>query len=231
MRALVIECNPEYSTSSEDKRHFFPGWLYSPSNLTDVYKESDSSFVYHSQDELGGMALQGHFTTYSGGGYVAHLGEEEEDARETINQLKQNDWFNLYTRALIVEFTLYNAGANLFNNIQLIFETPSTGGALIKYNVETFRVYTNVGNTRVASMICEAVVLGLFIYYLALVITNIAKTGKSYILRSVNWFDLIHVILGVTVVVLYISKYSLTSAALEDVFSAKGEVIVKLLTV
>ena len=53
--------------------------------------------------------------------------------------MKAKDWLNLYTRAIFVEFTLYNANVNLFVNVVLLFEVPATGGALTMIFVQPFR--------------------------------------------------------------------------------------------
>lgn len=46
-----------------------------------------------------------------------------------LQYLFDNIWLDVYTRAVFVEFTVYNANVNLFCIVTLIFETTGVGEA------------------------------------------------------------------------------------------------------
>ena len=57
--------------------------------------------------------------------------------------LKDNNWLDIYTRAVVVEFTFYNANVNLFEHIIVLFELLSTGKIIrivknLKSNLQGF---------------------------------------------------------------------------------------------
>lgn len=45
----------------------------------------------------------------------------------TLDYLFKNRWLDVYTRAIFVEFTVYNANVNLFCIVTLLLETSAVG--------------------------------------------------------------------------------------------------------
>ena len=45
----------------------------------------------------------------------------------TLEYLFTNKWLDVYTRAIFVEFTVYNANVNLFCIVTLLLETTAVG--------------------------------------------------------------------------------------------------------
>lgn len=45
----------------------------------------------------------------------------------TLDYLFNNMWFDVYTRAIFVEFTVYNANVNLLCIVTLLLESPAVG--------------------------------------------------------------------------------------------------------
>lgn len=72
------------------------------------------SWKYKSSSQTKSMSIVGSQATYSGGGYIAILQREGDKAFQTIEQLKHNLWLDRGSRALFLEFTIYNGNVNLF---------------------------------------------------------------------------------------------------------------------
>jgi hypothetical protein len=53
-------------------------------------------------------------TTYSGAGYVQDLTTRKNSSTEIINYMFDNLWIMRGTRAVFIDFTVYNANINLF---------------------------------------------------------------------------------------------------------------------
>ena len=77
----------------------------------------------------------GYFQTYSGRGYAQSLGNTEEGAHEILEELIEFDWLDDYTRAVVLEFNVYNPHVNLFSLVTVLCEFPSLGAALVKSDV------------------------------------------------------------------------------------------------
>lgn len=72
------------------------------------------SWMYQNSDSLDGKPYWGKISTYGGGGYVQDLEMTKEESLNIIASLKDNRWLDRGTRALFIDFTVYNANINLF---------------------------------------------------------------------------------------------------------------------
>ena len=72
------------------------------------------SWTYTSEKELDGSNHWGLISTYGGGGSYQDLGTTKAASKAIIADLKQNLWLDRGTRAVFIDFTVYNANINLF---------------------------------------------------------------------------------------------------------------------
>lgn len=79
-------------------------------------------WVYKTENELGGSSHWGQLATYSGAGNVQNLGSNKSDSTDIINSLYDNLWVRRGTRAVFIDFTVYNANINLFCVIRYVAE-------------------------------------------------------------------------------------------------------------
>ena len=47
---------------------------------------------------------------------------------ETAQSKNYHRWLDRGTRALIIEFMMFNPTTQLFNSVEMVFESPATGG-------------------------------------------------------------------------------------------------------
>ena len=71
-------------------------------------------WVFHTAKELGGSPQNGRLAAYDGGGYVQDLIGGNSSALVTISELRDGGWLDRSTRAVFIDFSLYNANVNLF---------------------------------------------------------------------------------------------------------------------
>ena len=88
------------------KENQFPMILY----LDNLYFR----WKYQSVKELEGHNHWGILATYSGAGYTETLGLERNVTQNKIRELREGIWIRRGTRYICLDFTLYNANANLF---------------------------------------------------------------------------------------------------------------------
>ncbi|RLN51496.1 hypothetical protein BBJ28_00020870, partial [Nothophytophthora sp. Chile5] len=79
--------------------------------------------------------------SFPGSGYVVELGLNASLSRVTLAKLKADRFLDLPTRALIVDFTVYNAYLQLFNIVQLVVEFPASGGAFVQLSDVVLRLF------------------------------------------------------------------------------------------
>ena len=75
-------------------------------------------WYYQSEDQLGGSSYQGWVNNYGGGGFVMDLGSNPSDTSDILTYLFNNTWIDSATRAIFIDFFVYNANINLFCQIK-----------------------------------------------------------------------------------------------------------------
>jgi hypothetical protein len=64
------------------------------------------------------ISYSGWISSYPSDGFVINLGETKDDTIAILEDLKQNLWIDIFTRAVMIDFTVYNGNINLFDYIR-----------------------------------------------------------------------------------------------------------------
>ena len=65
---------------------------------------------------------------------------KSEESKSILSELKKWLWIDRGTRAVLIDFTVYNANINLFCIIQLMAEFPATGGVMTSSQFKTVKL-------------------------------------------------------------------------------------------
>ncbi|KAK3865158.1 hypothetical protein Pcinc_029214 [Petrolisthes cinctipes] len=124
MRRSNEKCSGRRAEYEEEQRDFCDGWhqVKGP-GLTCKHDE----FKFLSSEELETYSLTGKLGSYGGGGYVIHLNGLQKDDAENLKKIQELGWINKHTRAVILEFTTYNANVNLFTKCTVMAEFNEVG--------------------------------------------------------------------------------------------------------
>ncbi|XP_070582204.1 polycystin family receptor for egg jelly-like isoform X2 [Ptychodera flava] len=214
MQDYVHQCNVEYSMGNEEERNFGVGWTDDSAVFSNesIIITGGNPWAYRSTIELAGMPITGKFATYSGGGYEALMGTSLEEAVSVTDHLYTTSWIDKHTRAIFVEFTLYNAQVNLFALIILILEYPATGSVFPGMQIDVFRLYDFMGGiSHVIFMMVSHTIYALTLLYNGAMILYIMKnTGKRFFKQFWNIIDFTLTVLGISLVVMYLVRYTVT---------------------
>ncbi|CAH1245386.1 PKD2 [Branchiostoma lanceolatum] len=159
MAAIVGECNVEYSRSNEDQGNYGENW----SNFTSNTSSNTTYWRYSTQTSSFDPPLYGHLAVYRGGGYIVDLGTSREEGERIVSYLQRHDWLDRYTRAVMVEFTVYNANVNLFVASTLLVEYSHVGLAMHWISLHPFRLHHDLAG------LWSYVALGVNVFYAFLV--------------------------------------------------------------
>ncbi|XP_068549884.1 polycystin-1-like protein 3 [Anas acuta] len=174
LQSVIRECHAPYSLQTEDTSDYGEHWNTSVSaNSSDL----TSAWQYQSQSELRGQPVWGKLAVYRGGGYVIHLGTDPNNASRILQYLFNNVWLDTFTRAVFVEFTVYNANVNLFCIISLMFETNALGAFFTSAELQSVRLYPYTNSLHIFVVAAE-VIYFLFIVYYMIVQGKLMKTLK-----------------------------------------------------
>ena len=149
-------CNEPYSWDAEDQTPLYaPGWKQ-PTNQNSSSTPGNSAWHYKTTTELKTRPFLGHLALYRGGGYKADLGSTKAGAYSMLDDLRSNNWVDKYTRAVFIEFTVYNGHSNLYCVMNLLLEFTAAGGVLPFIQLLSTRIDRYVGNFLLFVLICEA---------------------------------------------------------------------------
>uniref|UniRef100_A0A8C3E180 Polycystin 1 like 2/pseudo n=1 Tax=Corvus moneduloides TaxID=1196302 RepID=A0A8C3E180_CORMO len=178
LQHVAEECHAPYSLQTEDTSAYGEHWNTS---AFDNSSDLSSAWQYQSQSKLRGHPIWGKFAIYSGGGYVIHLGTDPKNASRILQYLFKNVWLDTFTRAVFVEFTVYNANVNLFCIISLILEVTSDcflGAFFTSTELQSVRLYPYTNSLHIFVVAAEVIFFLFIVYYMIV-------QGK--LMKSLRW--------------------------------------------
>ncbi|CAG5115064.1 unnamed protein product [Candidula unifasciata] len=184
--SYITECFDSYSESFEDR---------APFNMSQA-EPNNTAWRYFSESELNGGPHWGQLSTYSGGGYYVDLNTTRSASEGIIQNLLTNLWIQRGTRAVFIDFTVYNANINLFCVVRLLVEFPATGGAIPSWTFRTVKLirYVTIGDYFI--MACEIIFCIFILYYTVEEILEIKALKLAYFKSFWNILDLTVVLIS-----------------------------------
>uniref|UniRef100_A0A8C3LVU0 Polycystic kidney disease protein 1-like 2 n=1 Tax=Chrysolophus pictus TaxID=9089 RepID=A0A8C3LVU0_CHRPC len=174
LQRVIQECHAPYSLQTEDTSDYGEHWNTSVFDNSSVLS---TAWLYQSQTKLRGQPVWGKLAIYGGGGYVIHLGTDPQNTSRILQYLFNNVWLDTFTRAVFVEFTVYNANVNLFCIVNLMFETSALGAFFTSAVLQSVRLYPYTNSLHIFVVAAE-VIYFLFIVYYMIVQGKLMKTLK-----------------------------------------------------
>jgi polycystin 2 len=159
-------------------------------------KMNGSAWTYQTEEELDGSGHWGQLATYAGSGYVQDLDTTKAASLAIINDLKNNLWLDRGTRAVFVDFSVYNANINLFCVVRLLVEFPATGGAIPSWTFRTVKLLRYVNAMDYFVMACEMIFMLFIIYYMVEEGIEIKKHKLSYFKGVWNCMDIFIIVVA-----------------------------------
>ena len=184
--------------------------------------KTNTPWTYQGTLELDGTPTWGYIGTYSGGGYVAELGIRKETANTMVQYLKSTRWLDRLSRALFVEFNLYNPNTNLFTVVSLLFEFPNSGGVLNKPIIQTLRLYYYVGPAALYRLILEVIFAIFTLYFIIREGKNMKQEGYQYFHSFWNILEFLNIVGAIAAIALYGCHYVFTRLTLTKFQENKG---------
>ncbi|VEN47219.1 unnamed protein product [Callosobruchus maculatus] len=175
-RRYFITCYDTYESGDKDKNDFGPG--------------QPTAWTYSSAKETKSLWYWGQVSTYGGDGFYVDLLRDRNGTRQIIQDLKENMWIQRGTRAIFIDFTVYNANMNLFAVCKFVFELPPVGGVLTKAEIHSMKLLRFLKKWDYIVLWCELASYVLMLYYLSEEIREMIHFKLHYILKFWNYVDL-----------------------------------------
>uniref|UniRef100_A0A8C1QBH3 Polycystin-2 n=1 Tax=Cyprinus carpio TaxID=7962 RepID=A0A8C1QBH3_CYPCA len=197
LRDEVYDCYSVYSPTNEDKSPFGP--------------KNGTAWRYSEESRLGESSYWGQVSTYSGGGYYQDLSRTREKSANQLQELKNNLWLDRGTRAVFLDFSVYNGNVNLFCIVRLLVEFPATGGAVTSWQFQTVRLIRYVSSWDYFVGMCEVAFCLFVLYYLVEEVLEIRLHRLRYFKSLWNCLDVLIVALSVPAIIMNICRTSAVS--------------------
>lgn len=126
---------------------------------------------------------------------------------DRLEKLQDNIWVERHTRAVLTEFTIYNAQSNLFCIVTLVAEFPATGGVIPHTSIQTARLYDFTDNTMFLVLACESIFVMFILFFLYREVKHIYKTGiQGYLKEFWNCVEIAIILFTFAATALYVYR-------------------------
>ena len=238
---LINRCRAFSNIINEDRMSYHPGWLgesehsyvneslpLSKAGFLNPSKSKKDEWNYRSPSELDGLPFLGKLDVYSGGGYVLALKGSREDLWPRIEKLIADNWIDERTRAVVAEFSVYNAQANLFGIISCVLEFQPGGGTIPNYRIDVIRLMRYHQGFGLFVILCELFYLSFIVYFTVREFRLLHEQGSMYFKSYWNWAEMVVIVLSYFALALYIYRLILTNQILSVFDQTHGNGYVKL---
>ena len=196
-KSMITSCYDFYSIKEEEKRTRTDQSVLNTSTLL-----CPEDWEYNEDGELGSFDSWGRFAIYSGGGYLANLGYNKFTAKQIIDDLIKNDWIDRQTRAVLVEFSLYNPSSNLLAVMAYYYEVLPVGfaGIFKSYGILPLSATDPQAHN---TYLFFALLFGLLLAcYFVLECIKLCRQKRSYFTSVWNWLDILQILTASSALVL-----------------------------
>tara|TARA_B100000780_G_C21116069_1_gene451565 strand:- start:1009 stop:2874 length:1866 start_codon:yes stop_codon:yes gene_type:complete len=152
----------------------------------------------------------------------------EVDPLNKFNALKEFNWIDQQTRAVLVELSVYNKQTNLFSSMRLFFEFPRTGGIVPYYEPYTGRIHSALNADDVVyEYIYLSLILFMTLGFMLQEVSELKELKCRYFSSLWNVLDWLNYIFLVLAAYLYASASMDASAMLDttEMSSQGGEFV------
>ncbi|XP_078585335.1 uncharacterized protein LOC144867284 isoform X7 [Branchiostoma floridae x Branchiostoma japonicum] len=181
---MMTDCDKPYSLWNTDVSSYDVGWT--PQNVTfdEASWENVSDFqvpwMYQYASLSAAVPDTGEHGTYYGGGYIVELSNSSDADMDIIDELQEMDWIDDNTRAVFIEFIVYNANANLFAILTLLAEFTTIGKAYTQGEIMVVRLYPYTTAWGFVQLGCHGVFILITLYLTFREVRRILTLGTEY---------------------------------------------------
>ncbi|XP_061573957.1 polycystin-2 isoform X2 [Cololabis saira] len=192
LRDEVQDCYNIYTPSNEDTTSFGP--------------KNRTAWMYTTESEMNGSSHWGQVSKYGGGGYYQDLSRTKEESAFQLQFLKDHLWLDRGTRAVFLDFSVYNGNINLFCIARLLVEFPATGGVVTSWQFQTVRLIRYVSSWDYFVAVCEVAFCLFILYYVVEEVLEIHVHRLHYFKSLWNCLDVLILVLSIVAIIMSIAR-------------------------
>ncbi|XP_013390791.1 polycystic kidney disease protein 1-like 2 [Lingula anatina] len=202
-QSMIHSCTVRYEWGTDDSRDYNTSWT----PLVNTTDHPTDQWTYQSAFKLRSLPFAGKHGTYNGGGYVKLLGDTRNKSLSILADLQEFKWIDQRTRAVFLEFTLYNPQVNLFSVAQLLFEFHPTGAIFPFYQIFTCKFYQYGNGLEIFVAVCEVMFILFILTSTYREFSKFRNTGsKEYFSDPWSYIEVAIVCLGYSAIGLFFQR-------------------------
>jgi len=203
---MTIDCAAEYGVAEEESGNYKGDWdiPYFNESLPKL-SSTNKPWIYQTWQQLDGYPFWAELDTYFGGGYVVEIFPRWQN-KAILDSLKETNWIDRHSRAVIIEFTIFNAATYYFNAVTIVIEFPPGGGAIPYFQVTTFQLYRYAQHSMVFGIATEILFLLFMVVFTIRETRLLYRTGWSYFTEFWNLVEISNIILTCVAVGFYVYR-------------------------
>ncbi|XP_053383373.1 uncharacterized protein LOC123564671 [Mercenaria mercenaria] len=210
-----LTCRNKYEDEKKETQNFCLGWKKQPCPFAEKSTYfSSAAWEFTSADEIWGFPTVAQYCTYGGGGYFMKLDVNRDVCEIIFDELAEFTWVDVQTRAVILEFTLYNANTNLFIYSKFVGEFPEVGGFLPFIDIQVFRLYLDSSDGNFVLFLQFSFLLIVIAATFALAYKMFTDV-KTFFKSMWNILDLISLIMSYVTISVFIYKIYIIRKTIE----------------
>ena len=148
-----------------------------------------SAFNYTHALDIDSYPYSGVYTTYPGGGYVFKLLGSQNELAANLSLLESMSWLDRQSRALFIEFSLFNPSVNLFAYCNVLFEMLPNGHILPAIRVSPFSLYQFNQGLSSLTIACDIIYLAFICFYMFREVREMVKLRWNYFKRLSSYVE------------------------------------------
>ncbi|XP_069023979.1 polycystin-2 isoform X1 [Embiotoca jacksoni] len=201
LRDEVQDCYNLYTPTNEDTTSFGP--------------KNGTAWVYTKESDMNGSSYWGQVSKYGGGGFYQDLSRTKEESAIQMQFLKDHLWLDRGSRAVFIDFSVYNGNINLFCIARLLVEFPATGGVVTSWQFQTVRLIRYVSSWDYFVGVCEVAFCLFILYYVVEEALEIRMHRLHYFKSLWNCLDVLIVALSVVAIIMNITRTAMVGNLLK----------------
>ncbi|XP_035695282.1 LOW QUALITY PROTEIN: polycystin-1-like [Branchiostoma floridae] len=211
------ECYYNVRLSTEDSSSYGETWTASQAN--------QANWTYSETNSYNGLMYYGRDGSYSDNGYILDLPRSYNASITALAALNSSDWIDRGTRAVFVEFSLYNPNVNLFSVVTLLLELPVTGVGRASRDIKSGR-FVVYGYGVDLLMIMQGLFALFLLYYIVVECCQLKRHGfKSYLKRFQTYYEWTIIIISTSSLAVYIHRLMYTTGLWREHLADKTKFI------
>ena len=195
-------CYDSYSTKRESREAFES----KEANSAVQFKQCSRPWVYQTAEELNSSPKWGYHAWYGGGGYSADLGYEEDTAYTVIDHLQSGQWVDRQTRAIIVEFNIFNPAISALGACSFFFELLQTGQATALKHIDIISLHNTDSILQVFQGLSLIIFIAMVFFKTAQTMATLVRQGRRCLCCVWYWLDLVHLVTSISLLVVSFFK-------------------------